>query len=98
MKQKNKNLFKFIAPAIIGQACFFLFTIIDGIFVGNGVGENTLGAINIIFPFVMTVNALYMLIAVGGVTISAIRFGRKIKKEQTKRLCTLLCSCSVLVF
>lgn len=80
MKQQNKNLFKFIVPAVIGQACFFLFTIIDGIFVGNGVGENALGAINIVFPFVMTVNALYMLIAVGGVTISAIRFGREDKK------------------
>lgn len=80
MKQQNKNLMKFIVPAVIGQACFFLFTIIDGIFVGNGVGENALGAINIVFPFVMTVNALYMLIAVGGVTISAIRFGREDKK------------------
>lgn len=76
MKLQNKNLIKFLVPAVIGQASFFLFTIIDGIFVGNGVGENALGAINIVFPFVMTVNALYMLIAIGGITISSIRFGR----------------------
>ena len=76
MKQQNKNLIKYLIPAVIGQVCFFLFTIVDGIFVGNGVGENALGAINICMPFVMTVNALYMLITVGGVTIYAVRTGR----------------------
>ncbi len=76
MKQQNKNLVKYLFPAVIGQICFFLFTIVDGIFVGNGIGENALGAINICMPFVMTVNALYMLITVGGVTIYAVRTGR----------------------
>lgn len=77
MKQQNKNLVKYLVPAVIGQLCFFLFTIVDGIFVGNGIGENALGAINICMPFVMTVNALYMLITVGGVTIYAVRTGRE---------------------
>ena len=76
MKQQNKNLLKFIVPAVIGQVCFFLFTITDGIFVGNGIGENALGAVNIVMPFVMTVNALYMLITVGGVTVYAVRSER----------------------
>lgn len=76
MIQQSKNLVKFLIPAIIGQVCFFLFTIIDGIFVGNGVGENALGAVNICMPFVMTVNALYMLVTMGGVTIYAVRMGR----------------------
>lgn len=76
MKQQNKILIKFLVPAVIGQVCFFLFTIVDGIFVGNGVGENALGAVNICMPFVMTVNALYMLITMGGVTVYAVRTGR----------------------
>lgn len=49
MKLQNKNLIKYIVPAVIGQACFFLFTIIDGIFVGNGVGENALGLSTLCF-------------------------------------------------
>lgn len=76
---KSKRMFKmlqFILPTIIGQICFFLFTIIDGIFVGNGIGEDALGAVNIVFPFIMVINAIYMLIIVGGVAITAIRFGR----------------------
>ena len=71
-----KKLFKYVLPAVLGQVCFFIFTIADGIFVGNGVGENGLGAVNIVLPFIMVVYALFMLISVGGVTITAIRFGR----------------------
>lgn len=73
---RSRILMKNVFPAIFGQICFFLFTIIDGIFVGNGVGQDALGAINIVFPFVMVVNALFMLTSVGGVTITAIRLGR----------------------
>lgn len=76
MNARNKNLIKYILPAIIGQVCFFLFSIIDGIFVGNGVGEDALGAVNICMPFVIGLNATYMLVTVGGVTVYAVRTGR----------------------
>lgn len=55
---------------------YYLFTIIDGIFVGQGVGTDALGAVNIAFPFVMLVGALFMLTTIGGVTVVAIRLGR----------------------
>lgn len=45
MKQRNKNLITYIVPSVFGQICFFLFTIIDSIFVGRGVGKNALGAV-----------------------------------------------------
>lgn len=71
-----KTLFHYVLPSICGQLCIFLFTIVDGIFVGRGVGEMALGAINIILPFIMALNALYMLTTVGGATVTAIRLGR----------------------
>ncbi|MBQ2679236.1 MAG: MATE family efflux transporter [Firmicutes bacterium] len=73
---RRKTLFKYVTPAVLAQVCFFVFTIVDGIFVGNGVGENGLGAVNLVMPFLMVVYALFMLISVGGSTITAIRFGR----------------------
>ncbi|MDO4308641.1 MAG: MATE family efflux transporter [Eubacteriales bacterium] len=76
MKQRNKNLITYIVPTVFGQICFFLFTIIDGIFVGRGVGETALGAVNLCLPFVMVVNAFYMLITIGSVSVAAIRLGR----------------------
>lgn len=61
---------------MMGSVCFFMFTIIDGIFVGRGVGAYGLGAVNLTMPFVMIVNALFMLFTAGGVTIVAVQFGK----------------------
>lgn len=43
---------------------------------GNGVGTDALGAVNLAMPFVMVVNALFMLTSIGGVTVAAVRIGR----------------------
>lgn len=71
-----KNLVKYVVPTMLGSVSFFLFTIVDGIFVGQGVGTNALGAVNLMMPFIMVVNALFQLATIGGVTVVAIRFGR----------------------
>lgn len=73
---RMKKLLKLVLPSVLSQVCMFLFTIVDGIFVGNGVGATALGAVNIVLPYILTLSALYMLVAVGGATITAIRFGR----------------------
>jgi putative MATE family efflux protein len=76
MSSRAVDLVKYVVPMILSSICFFLYTIVDGIFVGHGVGVNGVGAVNIAIPFVMLVNALFMLTSVGGITVTAIRFGR----------------------
>lgn len=73
---RNNIIFKNVAPAILANACVFLFSVVDGIFVGNGAGIQALGAVNIALPFVLVANALNAMASIGGVTITAIRFGR----------------------
>lgn len=70
------NVIKYVVPTMLSNVCFFLFTVIDGIFVGQGVGTNGLGAVNLAFPFVMVASAVFMIINIGGVTIFAVRVGR----------------------
>lgn len=41
----NKNIIKYVVPTMLSSVCFFLFTIVDGVFIGHGVGTNGLGAI-----------------------------------------------------
>lgn len=77
---KNSIIFKNVAPAILANACVFLFSVVDGIFVGNGAGIQALGAVNIALPFVLVANALNAMASIGGVTITAIRFGRDDKE------------------
>ena len=76
-ESRTKLIVKYVLPTILSQCAFFLFTIIDGIFVGHGVGADGLGAVNISQPLVMIIGAAFMLTTIGGVTITAIRIGRK---------------------
>ncbi len=76
-ESRAKLILKYVLPTILSQCAFFLFTIVDGIFVGHGVGADGLGAVNIAQPLVMVIGAAFMLTTIGGVTITAIRIGRK---------------------
>ena len=76
-ESRAKLILKYVLPTILSQCAFFLFTIIDGIFVGHGVGPDGLGAVNLAQPLVMVIGAAFMLTTIGGVTITAIRIGRK---------------------
>lgn len=72
---RNKVILHNVAPAILANACVFLFSVVDGIFVGQGAGMQALGAVNLALPFVLIVQALNAMASIGGVTITAIRFG-----------------------
>lgn len=74
--KRTRNVIKYVIPTMLSNVCFFLFTVVDGIFVGNGAGTNGLGAVNIVMPFVLIVGALFMPASIGGVTVFAIRLGR----------------------
>ena len=73
---RGRTLFKYVVPTILSTVSVFLYSIVDGILVGRGVGSDALGAVNLAFPFVMVYMALTMLTIIGGVTIAAIRIGR----------------------
>lgn len=72
---RKKVIFQNVAPAVLANACVFLFSVVDGIFVGQGAGMQALGAVNLALPFVLIVQALNAMASIGGVTITAIRFG-----------------------
>ena len=52
-QNRRKLLIKYLTPTILSYLSIFLFTIVDGIFVGQGVGVDALGAVNLVFPYVM---------------------------------------------
>ena len=76
LSTRNQKVIKYVVPTMLSNVCFFLFTVIDGIFVGRGVGTNALGAVNLVLPFTMIVAAIFMLINLGGATIFAVRIGQ----------------------
>ena len=73
---KLRTVARYVFPTMLSNFCFVLFTIIDAIFVGRGVGTNALGAINLVNPFVSLVSAMNLFISVGGVAIYAVHIGK----------------------
>ena len=76
MNDKLKNLWRYIFPAMGGLFVTYLYNVIDGIFVGQGVGSAALGAVNIGVPFITFAVAVAAMFSKGGATVAAIRMGR----------------------
>ena len=76
MSAKTKSLFGYIFPAMGGLFVTYLYNVVDGIFVGQGVGAAALGAVNIGVPFITYVVAIAAMFPMGGAAVVAIRMGR----------------------
>lgn len=79
MNVKTKSLIANILPALGGLFVTYLYNVVDGVFVGRGVGSAALGAVNIAVPFITFVVALTAMFPMGGATVVAIRMGRRDK-------------------
>ncbi len=79
-----KLLIEFSIPALIALVVQNLYNIIDGIFVGHGVGDLGLAATTVAVPTMTIMVALSMLIGVGGNAICAIRLGEGNQHEAER--------------
>ncbi|MDO4387238.1 MAG: MATE family efflux transporter [Clostridia bacterium] len=80
MNAKTKSLIGYIFPALGGLFVTYLYNVVDGIFVRQGVGSAALGAVNIAVPFITFVVAITAMFPMGGATVVAIRMGRGDRK------------------
>ncbi len=74
---KTRQFYRFTIPSI--GAMFFtgLYFVVDGIFVGRGIGTTALASINLAVPFISILIAVSMMITMGGATLTSIAFGQK---------------------
>ena len=103
MNVSRKNLCRYIFPAMGGLFVTYLYNVVDGIFVGQGVGSAALGAVNIGVPFITFAVAIAAMFPMGGGTVVAIRMGRADKEGanhafMTAFLLTLLASLLLTLF
>ncbi len=68
--------FLFVLPSIGSQLLSGVYIIVDGYFVGRGVGASGLAAIGLAFPFTVFVTAIGAGIGVGGGALMSISVGR----------------------
>lgn len=60
------KLLRFVFPAIVTMIFTSVYSIIDGLFVSNFVGNTSFAALNLIFPLIMVLGAVGFMIGSGG--------------------------------
>ena len=76
--QKNsigKTLFRYALPSTMAVWIFALYTMVDGMFVGRGVGPDALAAVNLALPYISIMFAISILVTIGAATIVGVKKG-----------------------
>lgn len=73
----TKEFFKYAIPSALAMFISSLYTVIDGIFVGQGVGDSALAAVNIVLPFTVLLFGLASMFAIGGGALVSKNIGAK---------------------
>lgn len=73
----KKEFFKYAIPSALAMFISSLYTVIDGIFVGQGVGDSALAAVNIVLPFTVMLFGLASMFAIGGGALVSKNIGAK---------------------
>ncbi|MBA5850242.1 MATE family efflux transporter [Clostridium sp. cel8] len=92
----SRLLVKFLIPSIISMVISGTQTIIDGIFLGNFVGENALASVNMVQPFMQVIIGSSMIISVGSLSFIGRSLGQD-KKEEAQNIFRTAVICTVIV-
>ncbi len=85
---------KIAVPGAIGMIAASLWSLFDGIFVGQMLGETAFAALNLAFPFVMINFSLADLVGVGSSVLISIALGRQ-EHQRANNIFT--CACILVV-
>lgn len=62
----NKQFWRYVLPSMFAMLLSGFYSIVDGLFVGNAVGDTALGAINIAYPIQVILSASAIGLGIGG--------------------------------
>lgn len=83
-----KSFFEYFLPTLFGMMLMSVNIVIDGIFVGNGVGPVALASVNIAVPTFSVIMSISLMISIGGGTLYSISLGRN-DTERAQRIFTM---------
>ena len=92
MNMKSQSFYKSVGPTIGSSVVSGLYAVVDGIFVGRGVGEDGLAAVNIALPLILFISAIVMMLSMGGGSLTSIALGKSSNGKANNIFRQLLCS------
>lgn len=76
-----KSYLRYLLPTIATMILYSTYTMVDGIFVGQGVGATGITAVNISMPYVNFIFAISILISIGSLNLVTYQLGKGNKKK-----------------
>lgn len=92
-KENNKQILRYVVPSVSAMIVSFTYNMVDGMFVGQGVGPSALASVNLAMPFTQIMTGLASMLSIGGATAMAIYKG----KEDTKKANQVFLTSTLLV-
>ncbi|MFT0800017.1 MATE family efflux transporter [Bacillus swezeyi] len=92
----NKVFFKYFFPATFGLLLMSANILIDGLFVGNGIGAPALAGVNLSYPVISLIMAIALWIGIGGATKYSISIGVN-RLQKASSIFSLAVSSSLIV-
>lgn len=91
-----KRLIRFVMPSVIMMVFTSVYTVVDGLFVSNYVGDTAFAAINLIAPIANILGGVGFMFGTGGSALVAKTLGQQ-KKELANRYFTMMIWISAIV-
>ncbi len=92
-----KLFFKIFFPTLLGMTFNALLTVIDGIFVGRGVGPDGIAAVNIIAPLYMIVTGIGLMFGIGSSVVAGVMLAQNDSRRASVGVTQAVVVSSVLV-
>lgn len=73
----SRIFLKYALPSVVTMVFFGVQSLVDGIVVGNHLGSDALGGINIILPFFSFIMVMSLIVGIGSQTLVSMELGRK---------------------
>ncbi|MBO2944573.1 MATE family efflux transporter [Paenibacillus sp. F411] len=90
----KKVFFRYFFPSLLGMMLMSVNILIDGVFVGNGVGAEGLAGVNLAMPVFSLIFAIALWIGIGGGTLYSIHIGGR-QAEKARSVFTLAVTSSL---
>lgn len=81
-KRINKQFMHYVIPSMIAMLFSGFYSIVDGLFVGNSIGNVGLAAINLVYPIQVVLNATATGVGIGGSVLVSIYRGEGKERDM----------------
>jgi putative MATE family efflux protein len=73
----RQKFMEYLLPTVLTSMAISMASVVDGIIVGSLLGDLALAAVGLSGPIIFSINLIYMLFAVGGLTCASISLGKR---------------------